>query len=178
MSKRDLWTMTLLGLACLFLFADQNLLAPNLTAIAEEFGFDDLERDVKLGGDIALIFWMLGGVVAMASCARLRNDDYIALFHDDGRFLRGAGVTTKFQVFKTLSKDGGLTWSEPVVIAEHPTAYLCEPGLVRSPVRGMSLSPFPPAITNARVSFISVSRFIALGRFQLIIGRHRMGIQF
>ncbi|MBW1877085.1 MAG: MFS transporter [Deltaproteobacteria bacterium] len=66
MSKRDLWTMTLLGLACLFLFADQNLLAPNLTAIADEFGFDAVERDVKLGGDIALIFWMLGGVVAMA----------------------------------------------------------------------------------------------------------------
>jgi hypothetical protein len=74
-----------------------------------------------------------GGVVAMASCARLRNGDYIALFHDDGRFLHGAGVTTKFQVFKTLSQDGGLTWGAPSVIAEHPTAHLCEPGLVRSP---------------------------------------------
>jgi len=66
MKKRDVWTMTLLGLACLFLFADQNLMAPNLTAIATEFGFDAVERDVKLGGDIALIFWMLGGAVALA----------------------------------------------------------------------------------------------------------------
>lgn len=77
-----------------------------------------------------------GGVVAMASCARLRNGDYMALFHDDGRFLRGAGVRTKFQVFKTLSTDGGLTWGEPVVIAEHPEVHLCEPGLVRSPDGG------------------------------------------
>ena len=74
-----------------------------------------------------------GGVVTMASVERLKNGDYIALFHDDGRFLKGLGKRTKFQVYKTTSKDGGLTWSDPVVIAEHPTAHLCEPGLVRSP---------------------------------------------
>ena len=33
----------------------------------------------------------------------------------------------------SISKDGGLTWGQPAVIAEHPTAHLCEPGLVRSP---------------------------------------------
>ena len=60
----------------------------------------------------------------------------MALFHDDGRYLRNTGKVTKFQVFKTLSEDGGLTWSEPVVIAGHPTAHLCEPGLVRSPDGG------------------------------------------
>jgi hypothetical protein len=48
-------------------------------------------------------------------------------------FLHGLGKTTRFQVFKTLSKDGGLTWGAPEVIAEHPEAHLCEPGLVRSP---------------------------------------------
>jgi hypothetical protein len=74
-----------------------------------------------------------GGVVAMASLVRLKNGDYMALFHDDGRFLHGAGKTTKFQVFKTISKDGGLTWSQPEVIAEHPQAHLCEPGAIRSP---------------------------------------------
>jgi len=74
-----------------------------------------------------------GGVVAMASLVRLRNGDYMALFHDDGRFLRGAGKRTKFQVFKTVSKDGGLTWGQPEVITEHPKAHLCEPGAVRSP---------------------------------------------
>ncbi len=74
-----------------------------------------------------------GGVVTMASVERLKNGDYMALFHDDGRFLRGRGKRTKFQVFKTISKDGGLTWGQPVIIAEHPTAHLCEPGLIRSP---------------------------------------------
>ena len=74
-----------------------------------------------------------GGVVAMASLVRLRNGDYMALFHDDGRFLHGEGKRTKFRVFKTISADGGLTWGEPAVIAQHPTAHLCEPGAVRSP---------------------------------------------
>ncbi|MCP3917638.1 MAG: exo-alpha-sialidase [bacterium] len=31
------------------------------------------------------------------------------------------------------SEDGGRTWGEPVVIARHRTAHLCEPGLIRSP---------------------------------------------
>ncbi|MEO6808335.1 MAG: sialidase family protein [Isosphaeraceae bacterium] len=74
-----------------------------------------------------------GGVVTMASVERLKNGDYMALFHDDGRFLHGKGKSTKFQVYKTISKDGGLTWGAPEVIAEHPSAHLCEPGLVRSP---------------------------------------------
>jgi len=74
-----------------------------------------------------------GGVVAMASLVRLENGDYMALFHDDGRFLRGAGKRTKFQVLKTISKDGGLTWGQPDVITEHPEAHLCEPGAIRSP---------------------------------------------
>lgn len=74
-----------------------------------------------------------GGIVAMASLVRLKNGDYMALFHDDGRFLRGAGKMTKFQVFKTISKDGGVSWSQPEVITEHPKAHLCEPGAIRSP---------------------------------------------
>ena len=74
-----------------------------------------------------------GGIVAMASVERLKNGDYMALFHDDGRFLRGEGKKSKFRVYKTISHDGGRTWGQPEVIAEHPDADLCEPGLVRSP---------------------------------------------
>ncbi len=74
-----------------------------------------------------------GGIVTMASVEKLKNGNYMALFHDDGRFLRDHGKRTKFQVFKTISKDGGLTWGQPVIIAEHPTAHLCEAGLIRSP---------------------------------------------
>jgi len=75
-----------------------------------------------------------GGIVTMASLERLRDGRYMALFHDDGRFLRKAGERTdRMWVYKTLSSDGGLTWSEPEVIAAHPRAHLCEPGMVRSP---------------------------------------------
>ncbi|NQU21201.1 MAG: exo-alpha-sialidase [Candidatus Nealsonbacteria bacterium] len=75
-----------------------------------------------------------GGIVAMADYVRLTDGRYMALFHDDGRFLRAGGKRTGvFRVFKTLSTDGGLTWGQPIVIATHPQAHLCEPGVVRSP---------------------------------------------
>jgi len=50
----------LFALCTILLFADQNLLSPNLTAIAQEFGFTAAERDQKLGGDLALAFFLLG----------------------------------------------------------------------------------------------------------------------
>ena len=75
-----------------------------------------------------------GGVVAMADCVRLADGRYMALFHDDGRFLTKDGKRTGvFIVYKTLSADGGLTWSKPEVVTTHPAAHLCEPGVVRSP---------------------------------------------
>jgi len=77
-----------------------------------------------------------GGIVTMGHVERLKNGDYMALFHDDGRFIKSANKREnppKFLVYKTLSFDGGLTWSAPEVIASHPVAHLCEPGLVRSP---------------------------------------------
>lgn len=42
-----------------FLFADQNLLAPNLSIIATEFNFNDIERDEKLGGNISFGFFVV-----------------------------------------------------------------------------------------------------------------------
>jgi hypothetical protein len=74
-----------------------------------------------------------GGIVAMSSVERLQNGDYLALFHDDGRFLRHGGQPGEFRVFQTISHDGSLTWGPPRVIAQHPSADLCEPGLIRSP---------------------------------------------
>jgi len=51
--------------ALALLHADYNLLAPNLTLIAEEFEMDDNERDTKLGGDIALYFFLCGAPAAL-----------------------------------------------------------------------------------------------------------------
>lgn len=75
-----------------------------------------------------------GGIVAMGDCVRLKDGRYMAMFHDDGRFLRAGGKQTGvMRVFKTLSEDGGLTWSDAILVTTHPTAHLCEPGVVRSP---------------------------------------------
>ncbi len=75
-----------------------------------------------------------GGIVATSSMVRLSNGDYMTQFHDDGRFLRNGGKWTgKFDVFKILSKDGGLSWSEPELITHAPYAHLCEGGFVWSP---------------------------------------------
>jgi len=75
-----------------------------------------------------------GGIVTMGDVVRLEDGAYMALFHDDGRFLRADGKRTgKFLVYKTLSTDGGLTWGEPEVIAYRPDVHLCEPGAIRSP---------------------------------------------
>jgi len=64
--SRELYAVLLLSLINLFLFADQNLMAPNLTQIARDFGFSDVERDIKLGGNISLVFWVLGGVISLS----------------------------------------------------------------------------------------------------------------
>jgi hypothetical protein len=94
-----------------------------------------------------------GGVVAMASLVPLKTGPghYMALFHDDGRFLVGgneekyrmksphtdhtspAAKPWCFFVYQTRSTDGGLTWSVPIPIAMLPDVKLCEPGAVRSP---------------------------------------------
>ena len=74
-----------------------------------------------------------GGSV-MASVIRLRNGHYMALSNNSRRFLGATGLKTdRFQVFKFVSADGGLTWDSPVTIAAHPEAHLCEPGVIRSP---------------------------------------------
>ncbi len=77
-----------------------------------------------------------GGIVAMGSMVELRDGSYMAFFHDDGRWLRSPAEHAegkRFEVYSVVSTDGGLTWSQPAVIARHPTAHLCEPGSVRSP---------------------------------------------
>lgn len=62
---KELFAVILLAIMNLFLFADQNLMAPNLTQIARDFGLNDVQRDVMLGGNISLVFWVLGGLVTL-----------------------------------------------------------------------------------------------------------------
>lgn len=56
--RRLIVFLYILGLA--FLHADYNLMAPNLTEIADEFGFTEDDRDKKVGGEVALAFFLCG----------------------------------------------------------------------------------------------------------------------
>ena len=59
------WTTGLLALSSFCLYAEQNLLGPNLSAVAAEFGFSSHERDSKLGGEISLGFFIVGGICGL-----------------------------------------------------------------------------------------------------------------
>jgi hypothetical protein len=74
-----------------------------------------------------------GGIVVMGALFQSGVGEYRSLFHDDGRFIREGGAERTFNVYQVHSTDGGLSWSEPEVIAHHPSAHLCEPGVIRSP---------------------------------------------
>lgn len=66
MSRREKWyTVGLLTLTAAMLYADQNLLAPNLSQAAEEFGFSEREKDVKLGGWLQLAFFVVGSPASL-----------------------------------------------------------------------------------------------------------------
>lgn len=77
-----------------------------------------------------------GGIVVMGFVEALQTGKghYMAMFHDDGRFFTKDGKKTPtFKLFKTFSKDGGLTWSFPEVVYKSSEVHLCEPGCIRSP---------------------------------------------
>jgi hypothetical protein len=77
-----------------------------------------------------------GGIVAMGFVEPLTTGrgHYLAMFHDDGRFFRKDGKQSPaMTLYQTISKDGGLTWSEPREIFKSEQIHLCEPGFIRSP---------------------------------------------
>lgn len=79
-----------------------------------------------------------GGIVAMGSVVEQKTGpgQYMALFHDDGRFFTADGKRQSpvvMTLLKTFSTDGGLTWSFPEAIYKSSEVHLCEPGAIRSP---------------------------------------------
>ena len=76
-----------------------------------------------------------GGIVVMGSVVKVKKPgQYLAMFHDDGRFIKKDGEKTGiFTLYQTNSTDGGLTWSKPKEIYSNGKIHLCEPGIIRSP---------------------------------------------
>ena len=104
-------------------------LYPARLAVSEDDGAKWSE--LKPAGD-----W--GGIVVMGCLEELEtgNGHYLAMFHDDGRFFAKGGKRANpivFNLYKTFSKDGGLTWSKPESIFARSDVHLCEPGIIRSP---------------------------------------------
>lgn len=98
-----------------------------------------------------------GGIVAMSEVIRLQDGDYLAFFHDDGRFMNGREEQRgQFFVYQTRSTDGGLTWSRPRVVVTHAEADLCEPGVIRSP-DGQQLAMLLRENSRQFNSFLTVS---------------------
>lgn len=99
-----------------------------------------------------------GGIVVMGGVERLKDGAYLALFHDDGRFIEANGKNKKVStVYQTLSRDGGLTWDPPRAILTDREVFHCEPGLVRSP-DGEELAALLRENNRVRNSHIIFSR--------------------
>ena len=104
-------------------------LYPARLAVSENDGANWSE--LKKAGD-----W--GGIVVMGCLEQLTTGkgQYMAMFHDDGRFFTQKPKRQNpvvFTLYKTFSRDGGLTWSDPEAILARSDVHLCEPGIIRSP---------------------------------------------
>lgn len=68
-------------------------------------------------------------VMAFSSIIKLKNGDYMGLYH------RGYNDMDKppLTLWKSVSKDGGLTWGESVKVGEMEGRSPCEPFVLRSP---------------------------------------------
>lgn len=112
-------------------------LYPTRMAVSEDDGLTWSELEAV--GD-----W--GGIVMMGSMIPLHTGKgyYMAFFHDDLRFFTKDGRDRYFKdkrdfdsrlmtLYKTISTDGGLTWSFPEEIYQSREIHVCEPGVIRSP---------------------------------------------
>jgi hypothetical protein len=79
-----------------------------------------------------------GGIVVMGAVFKLSTGagHYMAMFHDDGRFISSESKQqepTVFTLYQTTSVDGGLSWSTPLTVHQSAEKHICEPGVIRSP---------------------------------------------
>ena len=104
-----------------------------------------------------------GGVVVMSALVEMKpfgRGRYMAMFHDDGRFFTKEPRQENpvvFTLYRTLSEDGGLTWSFPQPVYKASEVHLCEPGIIRSP-DGKTLAALLRENSRRRNSFVIFSK--------------------
>jgi hypothetical protein len=87
-----------------------------------------------------------GGIVVMGCMIPLKTGKghYMTFFHDDMRYFDKNGqkkydedvknfTSRMFTLYKSVTEDGGLTWSYPEAITKSREIHICEPGIIRSP---------------------------------------------
>jgi len=71
-------------------------------------------------------------IMAFSSIVRLKDGSHLGMFHRGG----GAGEGGTLQVLQSVTRDSGITWSEPTVACDSATLdgkHPCEPYVFRSP---------------------------------------------
>lgn len=91
---------------------------PRMPSIVSEDGGKTWQEMKPLGFDCVMTF---------SSVVRLKDGSYLGMYH-----VNAPGYLTK--VLQTRTADGGLTWSEPRVVADETAGHApCEPFAFRSP---------------------------------------------
>ena len=75
------------------------------TSIFDEFGFNDIERDIKLGGEISLVFWLIGGFFTL----------FFGYFTDIASRKKLLIISLSFLDTSTLSADA-IAWGDLEVL--------------------------------------------------------------
>lgn len=109
--RKRYFTVALITLTSMFLYADQNLIGPNLTAIAEEFNLSDEQKDVRLGGWLQLAFFVVGSPASLIIGYYADKTKRVRLFFwttliGEGPCLATYWVTTYWQLFALRAMTG------------------------------------------------------------------------
>jgi BNR repeat-like domain len=104
-----------------------------------------------------------GGIVVMSALVEIKpfgRGRYLAMFHDDGRFIAKEPHPLDpvvFTLYATFSDDGGRTWSFPKAVYASSQIHLCEPGIIRSP-DGRTLAALLRENSRSRNSYVIFSK--------------------
>jgi translation initiation factor 4G len=113
----------ILGLAFMAIWSPQNCMAPNLTQMADDFGFSDTERDVYLGANVALATGVLSLPISagIGILADVYNRKYLfcltVALGGFSSWLTGASQSYRMLFFARLLNGSFMSGSVPVAFS-------------------------------------------------------------